>query len=405
MKKFFIIWISQAASLLGSSLVGFALAWYLTQETGSATVLATAMMLNFLPQIILGPFIGPYIDRWNRKKIIIISDFFVALVTACLVILFLTDTIQVWHIYIAMVARAIGGTFQSPAVAASISLIVPEKHLARAAGLNQMLGGVINIAAPPAGALLMETLPMYGVLAVDIITAVIAIACIVFIMIPQPERTTRTENTSAITEMVQGFRYVWSWRGLALLLGIFSLSNFFLSPTLTLTPVFVSRYLDNDVLKLAWIESSAGIGIIAGGLVLGIWGGFKHRMYTVILALCFCGLAVAGFGFTTSGTFILGLSCAFLVGSFLAMANGPVNAIFQSIIPHDIQGRVFSIIGAISAAVTPLGLLIAGPVADAIGTRYIYYIAGIAALLLGIACLFIPSIMNLEKHKNDNPSP
>jgi len=209
MKKFFVIWISQAASLLGSSVVNFALAWYLTQETGSATILATATMIAILPQIILGPLIGPYIDRWDRKKIIIISDSFVALVTAGLVALFFTEAIQIWHIYIAMIARSVGGTFHFPSIAASIPLIVPEKHLARVAGLNQMLGGIINIIGPPAGALLMETLPIYGVLAVDIVTAIIAVGLISLIGIPKPLRTTLVEKASVISDMMQGFHISW----------------------------------------------------------------------------------------------------------------------------------------------------------------------------------------------------
>ncbi|UCD09045.1 MAG: MFS transporter, partial [Dehalococcoidales bacterium] len=230
MKKFFVIWISQAASLLGSSIVNFALAWYLTQETGSATILATAMMIAILPQIILGPLIGPYIDRWDRKKIIIVADSFVALITAGLVVLFFTETIQIWHIYVAMIARSIGGTFHFPAMAASIPLIVSEKHLARVAGLNQMLGGIINIIGPPAGALLMETIPVYGVLAVDIGTAIIAVGLMSLIAIPKPLKTTLVEKASVIYDMMQGFRFIWSWKGLAILLGVASLSNFFLVP-------------------------------------------------------------------------------------------------------------------------------------------------------------------------------
>lgn len=404
MKKFFVIWVSQAASLIGSSIVNFALAWYLTQKTGSATILATATMIAILPQIILGPLIGPYIDRWDRKKIIIISDSFVALVTAVLVVLFFTETIQIWHIYIAMITRSVGGTFHFPAMAASIPLIVPKQHLARVAGLNQMLGGVINIIGPPAGALLMETLPMYGVLAVDILTAITAVGLISLIGIPKPLRTTLLENASVISDMMQGFRFIWSWKGLAILLGLASLSNFFLVPAFNLTPLFVAEHLENDVLKLGWLNSAFGIGIISGGLILGVWGGFKKRIYTVILAICVEGISAVGFGFTTPGSFFLGLSCAFLIGTGVAMANGPLTAIFQSVIPHDIQGRVFTIMGAVSAAATPLGLAMAGPLADIVGTRSLYYIAGIGTFISGIVFIFIPAVMNLENYKPGEPS-
>jgi DHA3 family macrolide efflux protein-like MFS transporter len=385
-------------------LVGFALAWYLTQETGSATVLATAVLISFLPQIVLGPFVGPYIDRWNRKKILIISDLFIALVTAGLVILFLTETIQVWHIYVAMVSRAVGGTFHFPALSASIPLIVPDKYLARAAGLNQMLGGVVNIVAPPFGALLLEILPMYGVLAVDIGTAIIAVGCISVITIPNPVRTTLTAKTSAISDMVQGFRYIWSWRGLAILMGLSALLNFFVTPAFVLMPVFVTEHLESDVLKLGWLDSAFGVGTIAGGLVLGVWGGFKRRMYTSIMGILIAGASMVGLGFTTVGFFLLGVTCSFLIGVGLAMGNGPIMALLQSVIAKDMQGRIFSIIGSISAAMSPLGLAVAGPLADVIGVRFLFYIAGAATIIIMIACVFIPDIMNLEKQKVNNSS-
>ncbi len=333
----------------------------------------------------------------------IIADLSVALITAILVILFLTENIQIWHIYVAMVARAVGQTFHFPAMFASIPLIVPEKHLARAAGLNQMLQGIVNITAPPAGALLLETIPMYGVLAVDIGTAIIAVACLLFIVIPKPLRTTLTEEMSAIADMVQGFRYIWSWRGLTILLGLVTLLHFFTTPAFVLLPVFVTEHLESDVLKLGWLSSSFGVGTIAGGLILGVWGGFKRRVITSIMGIFIAGVSTVGLGFTTVSLFFLGIATGFLMGLGFSICDAPLMAILQSVIDKDIQGRVFSLIGSMSAAIAPLGLAVAGPVADAVGTRFLFYIAGAAIVLTGVACIFIPDIMNLEKHRiNDS---
>jgi DHA3 family macrolide efflux protein-like MFS transporter len=268
MKKFFVLWISQAFSIFGSAVVGFALAWYLTKETGSATVLATAMMLNYIPMVVLGPFIGPFIDRWNRKLIMIFADLFTMLLTLVLVILFLTDTIQVWHIYVVMVGRAIGNTFQWPAVGASIPMIVPEEHLTRANGLNMTLQGIINIVGPPAGAFLMEALPMQGVLSVDIITAVIAVGCLLPLVIPQPQRTTLSAKLNVIKDMMQGFRYIISWRGILILFILFSIFNFFGSPIVALMPIYVTKQLAGEVWLYGWMGACIGIGTIAGGLLL-----------------------------------------------------------------------------------------------------------------------------------------
>jgi len=261
LRTFFILWLSQAVSLLGSALVEFALAWYLTLETGSATILATAMLMALVPQIVLGPIIGPLVDRWNRKRIMIIADTAIALVTIGLVVLFAIDAIQVWHVYLAMVARSIGQSFHFPAMLASIPLIVPEKHLSRAAGLNQMLQGAVTIAAPPAGAFLIGLLPMYSVLAVDIATAVVAVTVLFFIAIPQPELTTRTVDSSPFKDMVDGFKYIFASPGLLALTALCSVIVFFIVPAFTLMPILVTGHLGGDVLKLGWLNSAFGIGM------------------------------------------------------------------------------------------------------------------------------------------------
>jgi DHA3 family macrolide efflux protein-like MFS transporter len=385
--------------MFGSAVVGFALAWYLTRETGSATVLATAMMVAMFPQISLGPFIGPFIDRWNRKKIMIFADLAVALLTVLLVVLFYTRTIQIWHIYVVMVGRAIGGTFQYPAMSASIPMIVPEKDLTRANGLFMTLQGLINIVGPPAGAFLMEALPMQGVLSVDIITAVIAVACLLPLAIPQPPRTTLSVKANVIGDMVQGFRYIWSWRGLMILAVLFSLINFFGGPVSSMMPIFVVRHLGAEVLRLGWLETAFGVGMIAGGLILSAWGGFKRRIITCFLGLIIAGSAIIILGSTTPELFLMGVAMMFLTGLGIVFCNAPIGAIIQSVVAKDMQGRFGALLGSITGAMTPLGLAIAGPVADVVGIRPIFYFAGAAILVLILAGFFSRDLMNIEKQK------
>jgi DHA3 family macrolide efflux protein-like MFS transporter len=399
MKKFFVLWSSQAASMFGSAVVSFALAWYLTKETNSATVLATAMMVAMLPQIILGPFIGPFIDRWDRKKIMIFADLAVMLLTVVLVVLFYTKTVQIWHIYLLLVSRSIGGTFQYPAIGASIPMIVPEKHLARANGLFMTLQGLINIIGPPAGAFLMEALSMQWVLSVDIFTAVIAVACLLPLVIPQPPRTTLAVKANVIGDMVQGFRYIWSWRGLMILGVLFSLINFFGGPISSMLPIFVTRHLGAEVLRLGWLDTAFGVGMIAGGLILGAWGGFKRRIVTSFTGIIIAGCAVIVFGFTTSDLFLMGVAMTFLTGLGIVTCNAPISAIIQSVVAKDMQGRFGSLLGSITGAMTPLGLAIAGPVADIVGVRPIFWFAGAAILGLILAAFFSRDLMNIEKQK------
>src|SRR3972149_1652840 len=193
--KFFVVWTGQAFSLVGSALVQFALVWWLTKETGSATILATSTLIAMLPQIFLGPFAGTFIDRWNRKAVMLVSDSLIAIATLFLIYLFSTGRESVFAIFMILLIRSAGGSFHYPALQASTSLMVPKQHLARIAGLNQTLHGVINIIAPPPlGALLISILPTQSVLFVDVITAAIAVSLLAIVSIPQPARIQAQAN-------------------------------------------------------------------------------------------------------------------------------------------------------------------------------------------------------------------
>ncbi len=388
--------------MFGSSVGGFALAWYMAKETGSATVLATAMMIGYIPAIVLGPFIGPFIDRWNRKKIMIYGDLVTALLSLVLVILFWTHNIQIWHIYVINACRSISGSFQWPAMAASIPMIVPEKHLTRANGLTMMLNGIINLIGPPAGAFLMEVLAIQWVLAVDIITAAIAIGCLIPLVIPQPPRTTLTAKPNIIGDMVQGFRYIASWRGLLFLFILFSLMNFFGAPISALMPIFVTNHLNGEVLKLGWLQTAFGAGVIAGGLILGVWGGFKRRILSSFAFIVVSSVATIVFSFIDIRTYWLGLAMLLIIGIDNAFINGPLNAVLQSVVARDVQGRIFSLLGSISGGMIPLGLAVSGPVTDAIGVRTVFLISGIATLVLAVAGFASRDLMTIENRKPED---
>jgi MFS transporter, DHA3 family, macrolide efflux protein len=404
-KKFFVMWFAQAFSLIGTVVVEFALAWYLTRETGSATVLAVAMLMALVPQIVLGPFIGPLVDRWDRKKIMIFADLSISLVTAALVLLFLTETIQIWHIYVAMVLRSIGQTFHFPAFLASVATIVPEKHLTRAGGLNQMLQGIVNIGAPPLGAFLMELLPMQSILAIDIGTAVIAVAFILPLAIPNPARTTLSAKLDIIGDMVQGFRYLMKKRGLMMLTWIFAVVGLFTGPAISLFPMLVNRNLGGEVMKLGWLNAAIGIGTIAAGLLLGIWGGFKKRVYSLITGMFICGITCFMLGFTSEKLFYFMLVNSALMGASFALIDAPYLAIMNSVVVKDMQGRMFTLGNSLSGIAMPLGLAVAGPVADNIGIEWIYFISGGVYVVLTALAMFSRSFMEMEKQAPEDAAP
>jgi DHA3 family macrolide efflux protein-like MFS transporter len=397
---FLTIWIGQAFSLLGSQLVQFALIWWLTRTTGSATVLATATLAGMLPQIIIGPFAGALVDRWNRRRVMIAADTLIALSTVGLAALFLTGQVQIWHVYAIMFIRSALGGFHWPAMQASTSLMVPKQHLARIQGANQMVGGLMNIGAAPLGALLIGFLPMQAVLMVDVVTAALAVGPLLFILIPQPAQTDillPNERPSVLDDLKAGFRYVWGWTGLMIIGGMATLINLLLTPAGALQPILVTHVFSGGAMQLAWLESAFGLGIVAGGLTLSAWGGFKNKMVTTLVGLILTGAALGAIGFLPASAYLWAVALIFISGFAIPIVNGPVLAVIQTVVAPDMQGRVFSLINSAATAMSPLGLVIAGPLADRFGVQAWYIVGGAATLLLGVAGFFIPAALKVEQ--------
>jgi MFS transporter, DHA3 family, macrolide efflux protein len=404
--RFFTIWTGQAFSLLGSQLVQFALVWWLTQKSGSATILAVATLVGMLPQIVIGPFAGALVDRWNRRIIMIAADGSIALFTLFLAWLFATGRVQIWHVYVIMALRALGTAFHFPAMSASTPLMVPEQHLTRISGMNQTLQGLMALVAPPVGALLISVLPTQGVLFVDIGTAMLAILPLLFLSIPQPQRkaiVAEGKKPSLLQDVRDGINYVRNWPGLVAILLMAVLLNFLLTPTGSLMPLLVTKHFGKGALEFGLTDSAWGLGVIAGGILLGIWGGFKRKIITALIGITGLGAGVMIIAAAPANGFFLALIAMGILGVMNSMANGPLGALLQSIVRRDMQGRVNSLVNSAATAMTPIGLLIAGPVSDLIGIRSWYWIAGIVSLLMGIAGFFMPVVMNVEENHDTDP--
>jgi len=403
--RFFSIWGGQAISLFGSQLVQFAIIWWLTQETGSATVLAIASLVGMLPEVILGPFAGTLVDRWKRKQVILAADSAIALATLGLAYLYAVNAVGVGTIYVLLLVRGIGASFHWPAMAAATSLMVPKEELTRVQGLNQMLQGILRIVAAPLGALLLSLIPIQTILMIDVGTALFAILPMALISIPEITRKQTGMQTSAKSsfwqEFVSGLRYVGSWPGLLVLMLMAMMINFLLTPAGSLMPFLVSDYFGGGAIQLGWLESAFGFGLIAGGLVLGAWGGFKKRIRTSMLGLIGLGLGMLVLGFIPADKFWMAILSAFFAAAMLPFVDGPIHAIVQAVIEPDMQGRVFTLMGSLSAAMAPLGLIIAGPVADAIGVQSWYLIGGGSAIIMAVLGFSLPAVMNIEdNHKH-----
>jgi DHA3 family macrolide efflux protein-like MFS transporter len=399
MRPFFTLWTGQAFSLLGSALVQFALAWWLTQATGSATVLALASMMAMLPQVLISPFAGALVDRWDRRTVMIVADGLIALAVVVLAALYALESVQIWHIYLLIFLRALGGAFHWPAMQASTSLIVPQEHLSRVSGLNQALQGLAAIVAPPLGAVLLDVLPMQSVLAIDVGTAALAIAPLFFVHVPQPVRAAEKEQapkSSVLADMREGLRFLWGWPGMLIVIGIAMAVNLLLHPAMSLQPLLVTDHFYGGALELAWLQSAFGIGFVAGGIALGAWGGFKRRALTGVLGLILSGLGFAGVGLAPAHAFWLAVGAIFVGGFMIVIVNGSIFAMLQAVVPPDVQGRVFTVVLSGSGAMAPLGLAIAGPVADRLGERTWFVIAGAAMVAMGVGALLVPAVMQIE---------
>lgn len=411
MRSFFTIWTGQAFSLLGSELVQFALVWWLTAATGSATVLALASMVAVLPRIFVGPVAGALVDRWSRRIIMMVADSMIALAVVVLAVLYALDAVQIWHIYVLMFLRAVGGAFHWPAMQASTTLMVPQEHLSRVAGLNQTLQGLTNIAVPPMGALLLEVLPMQSILAIDVATAILAIVPLFFIPVPQPERKAAPEaavvgaqegatQPSVLADLREGLRFVWGWPGLTVVLVIAALSNLLGNPAFALVPLLVSGHFGGGALELGWLQSVFGIGFVVGGLTLSAWGGFKRRIVTAYLAQILSGVGFAVVGMSPANAFLLAVGATFFIGFANPIINGSSMAVFQTIVPAEMQGRVFTLLMSVTGVTTPLGLAIAGPVGDAVGVQPWFLMTGIVVVAMGAGALFVPAIVRIEDRVN-----
>lgn len=404
MKKFIPIWSAQIFSLLGSGLVQFALIWWITQQTGSAAYLAMATLVAVLPEVLLSPFAGALVDRLNRRYVMIVADALIALFTLSLAVLFALNLVQVWHVFVVMFLRSLGSVFHWPAMQASTSLMVPEKHLSRVAGINQALRGSLNIVAPPLGALLMSVLKFYQVISVDVITAIIAITPLLFIRIPQPVRVDAGEVLTpkvVMRDVIEGFKYMKNWKGLLYLSFLAAMLNFLLAPAGTLSPLMVTQHFKAGVWELSMIESSMGIGVVLGGLVLGVWGGFKNRILTSLTGVVGIGLGVVIFGVAPANMFWLGLVGMIVMGFMNPIANGPLQAIMQSKVAPEMQGRVMGTTGSLCSAMMPLSMVIVAPVAEFLGLRVWYWVGGGLTILIGLAAFYIPSIMELDSTRKD----
>jgi DHA3 family macrolide efflux protein-like MFS transporter len=397
---FFTIWTGQAFSLLGSQLVGFALVWWMTMTTGSAKVLALAAIMEWLPRVFIGPLAGALVDRWNRRRVMLAADSITALATAALIYLGWTGQMQLWHVYVLMLVRSTGGAFHWPAMQASTSLMVPVEQLSRVQGLYQLLTGLMNIAAPPLGGLLVGLMPLHSVLAIDIGTAILAILPLCFIHVPQPrsseEASTGGDKLHVWQDMRAGLQYVWNWPGLRAILMVAVLVNLLTMPAFSLLPLLVTDHFGGSAMEIASMQSSWAIGMLVGGVLLSVWGGFRRKIVTSTLGMFGSAIGMFLVGFAPGTSLGLAVAGNLVAGLMNVLMNGPAFALLQTVVDAKMQGRVLSLVLSLANGMTPLGLAIAGPLAEITGVRVWFILTSIGFVVAGVFALANPDVSNIE---------
>jgi MFS family permease len=429
MPAFYIVALGQLISIFGTNMTQFALtiwSWQFVTEIQPRADPATAMALvgffNFAPEVLLSPIAGALVDRWNRKLVMMMVDLAAGLATVAVFVLYVSGQLQIWHLYIAGAFTGAFKSFQFPAYSAAISTMIPKAQYARADAVLGLTESIPFILAPVAAAFLLGIIDVSGVMLIDIVTFSAAVGALLFIHIPQPERSAASPGApdSLLQDSLFGFRYIFQRPSLLGLQMIFFWGNLLFSLGFALIAPMILARTGNDEQVLGYIQSAMGVGAIAGGMVLAAWGGLKRRVHGVLGGWFLASLL---------GSVLLGVGrglpvwlVAAVGGNFVTVfINASNQAIWQSKVPPDVQGRVFAARRMIAQVVGPLGILLAGPLADRVfepamreggslagtfgglvgtgpgaGIGLLMVITGGLAALVGLAGYWIPAIRDAE---------
>ncbi|MFN8373388.1 MAG: MFS transporter [Anaerolineae bacterium] len=365
MRAFTLVWIGQFVSILGTAMTQFGLTIWAYQITGQATALALVGFFNFAPTIILSPIAGALVDRWNRKLVMMLSDLGAGIATIFVVIMYATNNLQMWHLYVAGAFTGAFQAFQFPAYSASISLMLRKEDYARASGMMMLAESAPNIIAPVTASFLLAAVGLSGIMVIDIVTFVFALITVFIVFIPQPPVTEagRKAQGNLLQESIFGFRYILARPSLLGLQLVFFSINLVASFTNVLVAPMILARTNQDATTLGLVQSVFGIGGVIGAVLLSVWGGPKRRVHGVLLGM----IASSLLGQTLMGLgngLIFWLPAAFFFMFFIPVINGSNQAIWQAKVAPDVQGRVFSARRLIAQITVPVALILTGPLAD-----------------------------------------
>lgn len=365
MRAFTLVWCGQVVSLVGSAMTWFALTLWAWRETGQATALSTISFFTFLPTVLFTPVAGALVDRWNRKQVMMLSDSAAALGTLAVLLLYLSNGLQIWHLYLIGALVGFFTAFQYPAYQAAVTTMLPETQYTRAQGMLGLATALSGILAPLLAAALLGVIDTAGIMLIDLATFGIALTTLLVVSIPQPKESGagRASRGSLGREILFGFRYIRQRSSLRALTVLFVFANFFLAIAATLMAPLVLSGSGQSRAALATVQSVGAMGGVVGGGLLSLWGGFRRRVQNVLwggIGACLLGVLPLGLGRIV----LVWAVGSFFFSFFEPFVEGGNMALWQARVEADVQGRVFSARHLLVQIPYLLGVLVSGPLAE-----------------------------------------
>ncbi|MBS4460577.1 multidrug efflux MFS transporter Mdt(A) [Lactococcus petauri] len=398
-KNFYLFLIGQLLTGVTSMIVQYAIIWYLTLETGEESVLAIATLVGMLPMALLSPFVGPFIDRINKKFLLISYDAVVAVIALGLFIYGINnDVYPLWMVFATIGIRAVAQTAQMPTVQSIMPTMVPEDEITRVNGQFGIIQSLIFIVSPGIGAFMVATMPIHWVILLDVIGFILGAGMLLLVKIP--EVASQGEKISVMRDALEGFNILRENKPMWKMTLIGALFMLLFMPAMSLYPLVTTKYFGGTIVHAGWVEVLFAAAMLIGSFAVGIFGKTKDRMPWIIAAYLIVGLSIGGSGFLPGNmngfwVFLVLNVFAGIVGQIYTTMN---MAITQQSFEAQYLGRVMGIVSALMSIAGPVGLIFAAPVAESIGVQNMLVIAGFGGILAAALLYCTPSVRNYDKH-------
>ncbi len=377
---------SQTLSLFGTSLVQYAILWYITLNTQSGVMMTISVICGFLPTFFLSPFAGVWADRYNRKLLIILSDTMIAFSTLIMTIVFFMGHGELWLLFVMSTIRSLGMGIQTPAVGALLPQIVPQDKLTQVNGINGSIQSMMMLISPVVSGALLTFASIEAIFLIDVLTAAIAVVVLLlFLQVPVHAKALERQGVNYFGDMQEGICYIRNHEYVRKFLTYCAFFLFFAAPAAFLTPLQVTRTFGNDVWRLTVVEIAFSLGMLAGGILMTSWGGFKNRVHTMTLAALLFGISTIALGIVPF--FWIYLLFMSIAGVAIPLFNIPSTVLLQEKVEENFLGRVFGVLAMISSSMMPLGMLVFGPVADIITIEWLLIGTGVLLFLQGFSLI------------------